>query len=69
MSKDWYAETCIPYGLRTLWYGAAMAEHKGGSLNSPPRLFVEDKSGGGLGMVSPLAEHVGGVAILNLDCH
>ena len=45
-----------------------MAEHKGGSLNPPPRLLVEDngashplrESGGGLGMVLPPAEHVPG---------
>ena len=46
--------------LRTLSYGAAMAEHKGCSLNPPPRLLVEDngashplrESRGGSGMVS-----------------
>jgi hypothetical protein len=45
-----------------------MAEHKGGILNPPPRLLVEDngashplrKSGGGLGMVSLPAKHVPG---------
>jgi hypothetical protein len=30
----------------------------GGSLNPPPCLLVEDKSGGGLGMVSFLVKHV-----------
>ena len=43
-----------------------MAEHKGGSLNPPPRLLVEDngarhplrESGGGLGMVFSLAKHL-----------
>jgi hypothetical protein len=37
-----------------------MAEHKGGSLNPPPPLLVEDKSGGGLGMVPFPAKHVPG---------
>ena len=63
MSKDWYAETCIPYGLHAT--GRQCQSRRVAASIRPPRLLVEDngashplrESGGGLGMVFSLSKH------------
>jgi hypothetical protein len=66
-STDGYAEHCSTY-LANFEHSHPQAALEaatrissvpsGGILNPPPRLLVEDESGGGLGMVLSLAKHV-----------